>query len=71
MLCASHVLRGQVCSNQSKKWRIELLLVKASQDQQNNSVKHLETSFSLVKLYDFKLYVYFEWSSTIPLKNVV
>ena len=57
-----------------------MLLVKASQDQQNNSVKHLETSFSLVKLYDFKLYVYFvyfklyvyfEWSSTIPLKNVV
>ena len=38
------------------------LSVKASQDQQNNSVKHPETVSLIVY---FKLYVYFEWSPPV------
>ena len=41
-------------------------LVQASQDQQNNSVKHPQTVFLFVY---FKLYYYFEWSTTVPVKN--
>ena len=42
------------------------LSVEASQDQQNNSVKHPETVSLFVY---FKLYVYFEWSPRVPLNN--
>ena len=42
------------------------LSVEASQDQQNNSVKHPETVSLFVY---FKLYVYFEWSPRVALKN--
>ena len=42
------------------------LSVQASQDQQNNNVKHLEAVFLFVY---FKLYVFFEWSPSVPLKN--
>ena len=44
------------------------LLVQASQDQQNNSVKHPET---VQELYSGKLSLYFEWSPPVPLKTDV